>query len=165
MNRVKLFGATLVATLAVGVVGVASASAAAPELGATSLPATFTSTGSGSSELKSAAGTIVCTSHSSVGEFTTQKAGKITITFKTCTSESVSCKSTGAAAGEIVVSGAGVEVVILKGPHLGAHITLASTLALKCGVLAVEVTKGVRAHARIPRSAHGNSPGLAALVA
>jgi hypothetical protein len=143
MDGVKLFAATLVATLAVVAISVASASAAAPELGATSLPTEFASAGSGNSELKSSVGTLACTAHSSVGTFTTQKAGTITMLFTGCSSEGISCKSLAETSGTIAVPGAGIELVVLAGPHLGAHITLASTLKVRCGVLTIEIEGAV----------------------
>jgi hypothetical protein len=145
MKSSGLLGAAIVAALAFGAVGVATAAADA-ELGAASLPAKLTSKGIGQSELKSAAGIFKCSAHSSSGEFTTQDAGKITITFTGCESESVKCKSTGAAAGEIVVPSAPVLTVSLKsGTELlfGVLIQVTPTLQIKCGVVAIELRGSV----------------------
>jgi hypothetical protein len=145
MKSIRLLGAAIIAVLALGVVGVATAAADA-ELGAASLPAKLTSKGVGVSKLKSAAGTIECSAHKSSGEFTTQDAGKITITFTGCKSESVACKSTGAAAEEIIVKEAPVSTVSLKSGTellLGVLIQVTPTLQIKCGILAIEVKGSV----------------------
>jgi hypothetical protein len=80
--------------------------------------------------------TIECQSGTSTGEFTSKRAGVISMSAKNCISIAhTSCKTTGAEAGTITFSGATIHLVAFQKSttlRLGAVVKLPSSLIVNC---------------------------------
>jgi hypothetical protein len=97
-------GIALLAVLALGVVGVASASAALPEYKTATFPVSFTGTNSSTLKLtlKSAFNTVECSTSKSKGSVANAtEATGVTVTYTGCKEATKNCTTSGKAAGEV----------------------------------------------------------------
>jgi len=107
MQRTRILGLALVATMAIAAVAAASALAAAPEFKPASGTLTVKS-GTGKLEVKGATFGITCKSDKGSGSITGAKTSTFTVDFEGCTTLGglVKCNSKGDAAGIILTGGA-----------------------------------------------------------
>jgi hypothetical protein len=152
MQRLKVLGLVLVAVFAIGAITVASASAALPEFAKTAVK--FKTKG-GTGELKAGTQIVQCaSSESKEAEVTGVKAvAKVVVKFKGCEKAGAGeCKSTGAAAKEIVTTALSGEIGYLNATEKTVGSSLKPTVGtefvkFKCGSeLETTVTGCVMAH-------------------
>jgi hypothetical protein len=135
MHRLRIFGGVIVFTLAFAS---ASASASEPEyvlLSGENFPAKFEGT-SGKGLIETVKGTdIKCSSGTSKGEITGAKAGTASITFTGCESSGFKCATTGAATGEITISGSTTLVFDSLGEPRAALLLSLTETTIECTAL------------------------------
>lgn len=118
MKNIRTAGLILVALLAISAFATATASAALPELvnaeGKELVKKKYTATGGKGKFQTEKNGTIECSKSTATGEVTGPKTGTTTVTFTGCAFSGISCKTSGAKAGEIITKATSKLVYVKK---------------------------------------------------